>query len=60
MHLLPFEPKILLGNFPKDTLAKIQNHTCMRIYTAVLFAVVGEKNKHLSTEDKLNIHPPME
>lgn len=47
MHLLPFDPKIsLLGNSPKDTLAKIQNHICTRIYIARLFAIAGLKKTY--------------
>lgn len=43
MHLLPFDQNMpLLGNYPKDTLAKIRSHICTRIYTAQLLAIVGK------------------
>lgn len=31
----------LLGLYPKHMLARIQNHTCRKMYTAGLFAIAG-------------------
>lgn len=43
MHLLPFDQKMpLLGNYPKDILAKIRSHICTRIHIAQLLAIVGK------------------